>query len=303
MLYWGYLLARAAAAVLPLRVSYWIAERVADVWHVLGPDAREILEYNLRLPPKSRRDRAAISTTSRAIMRNFARMVTEFLYLPRLSPADIDRLVDVKSFARLKGMFGSANAIIVTGHMGNWELGAAMVAALGIDLHVVVYDHPDPRIAKLFRDRRKARGLKVMSVREAARHMRTLTELSSVGSVGDRDFTGQGVEAELCGVKATVPDGYAAHAVTHGVPVIAGFCVRERDGKYHLMLEEALFIPGESDMKPADIVARFTRLLEKCVEQHPEQWYFFQRVGEKGDPLPERGFNARSASGFARRGL
>jgi KDO2-lipid IV(A) lauroyltransferase len=266
-------------------MSYWIAEHVADIWYAVSPLARANLIYNLSLVPGMRGDEARITVTSRAIMRNFARMVTEFLYLPRLKTADLERLVDIESFARLKGLFRGGSAIFVTAHMGNWELGAAMVAMMGIDLHVVVYDHPDPRIARLFRKRREARGLKVMSVKEAARRMRSLTEHSSVGIVGDRDFTGQGTEVDFLGVRATVPDGYAAHAVTHGIPVIAGFCVREDDGKYHLVNEEPLFIPGQSDMTAADVVSSFTTLLEKCVEEHTEQWYFFQRVGEKGRPF------------------
>jgi KDO2-lipid IV(A) lauroyltransferase len=212
-------------------------------------------------------------------------MVTEFLYLPRLKSSDIERLVDMESFAGLKRMLGDGNAIFVTAHLGNWELGAAVVAMLGIDLYVIVYDHPDPRIARLFRKRREAKGLKVISVKQAARQMRSLTERSSVGIVGDRDFTGQGTQVDFFGVKATVPDGYAAHAITHGVPVIAGFCVRESDGKYHLILEKPLFIPGKGDMTASDVVGSFTRLVEKCVEEHPEQWYFFQRVGEKGRPF------------------
>ncbi|MFH1312171.1 MAG: lysophospholipid acyltransferase family protein [Candidatus Eisenbacteria bacterium] len=285
LLYYGYILARIAGAMLPLRISYRIAERVADIWYALSPRTRENLKYNLNLVPGTKGDEAAITKTSRAIMRNFARMVTEFLYLPRLKAVDLERLVDVESFTRLKAMLRSGSAIFVTAHMGNWELGAAMVAMMGIDLNVVVYDHPDPRIARLFRERREAKGLKVMSVKEAARHMRSLTEHSSVGIVADRDFTGQGTEVDLFGVKATVPDGYAAHAVTHGIPVIAGFCIRKDDGKYHLVLEEPLFIPGRSDVTAAEVVTRFTRLLEKCVEEHTEQWYFFQRVGEKGKPF------------------
>jgi KDO2-lipid IV(A) lauroyltransferase len=211
-------------------------------------------------------------------------MVTEFLYMPRLETAEIEQLVDLESFMKLKDVLKGDSAILVTAHLGNWELGAAMVQRMGIDLHVIVYDHPDPRVAGLFRQRREAMGLKVLSVKEAVRHMRSLTESASVGVVGDRDFTGQGSEVDFFGVRATVPDGYASHAVTCGIPVIPGFCLRRSDGKYHLILEEPLFAPGEKDKTPADVVTSFVRLLEKCIEKHTEQWYFFQRVGEKGKP-------------------
>jgi lauroyl/myristoyl acyltransferase len=60
--------------------------------------------------------------------------------------------------------------------------------------------------------------------------------------------------------------------------------VRQEDGRYHLILGEPLFTPGRDDKTAADIVRSFVTLLEKCVEKHTEQWYFFQRVGERGRP-------------------
>jgi lauroyl/myristoyl acyltransferase len=284
LLHFGYLLARVACAILPLRVSYRLAERVADIWYVLGTRGRESLAYNLSLVPGVKGDEARIKQTSKAIMRNFARMVTEFLYMPKLKGAPLERLVDLESFRKLESLAGGAGTILVTAHLGNWELGATMARMMGIDLHVVVYDHPDKRIASLFRRRREAMGLKVMSVKDAARHMRSLGKHASVGIVGDRDFTGQGSQVDFLGVRATVPDGYASHAVAHSIPVIPGFCVREGDGKYHLVLGEPLFVPGDKDATPAEIVTGFIALLEKWIEKHTEQWYFFQRVGERGRP-------------------
>lgn len=280
LLYYGYVFARLVSAILPISASYWVAERVADLWYLLSRGVRDNLGYNLALLPSVGADPRKVRKVSRAIMRNFARMVTEFLYMPRISPANLERHVDVESFAKLKRVLGRGTAIFVTAHLGNWELGAAVASMMGVDLHVVVYDHPDTRIARLFRQRRQAKGLKVMSLREAARRMRVAIAHSSVGVVGDRDFTGQGTETTFFGVAATVPYAYAAQAVASGIPIIPAFCVRLDDGRYHLMLEEPLFTPGSPETA-AIIAERFVKVLEKWVEKHTEQWYFFQRVGER----------------------
>ena len=140
---------------------------------------------------------------------------------------------------------------------------------------------PDPDAARAF-FRKKSRSLtnKVMSVKEAARGMRDVIEHSSVGIVGDRDFTGKGTETTLFGVAVTVPYAYAGPAVARGIPIIPVFFVRLEDGRYHLMFEEPLFRPGGTKTA-AEIAECFMRLLEKRVEKHTEQWYFFQRVGER----------------------
>ena len=210
LLHFGYLVARLACAALPLDVSYRLAERVADVWYVLGRRARRNLAHNLALVPGVKGNPARIRRTSRAVMRNFARMVTEFLYMPKLKGRRLERLVDLKSFAKLRSLPDNTGVILVTAHLGNWELGAAMARMTGIDLHVVVYDHPDERIASLFRRRREAMGLKVMSVKDAARRMRSLAGHASVGEVTVPSRRGTGYSQSLTAF-STLPYCSAIH--------------------------------------------------------------------------------------------
>jgi KDO2-lipid IV(A) lauroyltransferase len=284
LLYFGYVLAGIAARILPLGLCYWIAERVADLWYALGASSRQALIYNLSVGPDVSKGEREMARLSRRIMRNFACMVAEFLYLPRLAPDHLDRLVDVETFGLLKDMVGDRKVILVTGHLGSWELGAAIGAHLGMDLHVVVYDHPDRRIARLFRERREAMGLKVMSVREAARLMRSVIKHSSIGVVGDRDFTGKGITSRFFDMPATMPSAYAGLAVSGGIPVVAGFCVKGPNGRYRLASCELVYSPDKTPKLPNEIVADFTAILEKCIETYPDQWYFFQKVGERAKP-------------------
>jgi lauroyl/myristoyl acyltransferase len=153
---------------------------------------------------------------------------------------------------------------------------------LGVDLHVVVYDHPDRRVARLFRRNRECKGLKIMSVREAARVMPHALRRGCVGIVGDRDFTGQGLRTEYLGVEATVPGAYAGLAAARGIRVIPSFCLRVEGGKYRLLPGRPEVIEGGGSAEPREIVEKCLRIFEKCVEKYPEQWYFFQKVGGQG---------------------
>ncbi len=280
MLYWGYIIARMVARFMPIQVSYWLAERVADIWYVSSPGIRANVAYNLRLVPGGAVTGRAAAHTRRT-MRNFARVVTEFLYFPRLNPDNLGDLVDEDSFGGLKGRMTGKPTILVTAHLGNWELAAAAIAMLGIDLHVVVYDHPDPRVARLFRKHRETKGLKIMSVKEAARSIMGVLRTGSVGIVGDRDYTGQGTDARFLGVTVSVPSAYAGLAVSMNIPVIAGLCVRQEGGKYRLSLEETVYDPEHSRKTPEEIVQACLQIFEKGVEKHPEQWYFFERVDRR----------------------
>lgn len=285
MLYWGYILAQAITRIMPIRVSYWIAERVADIWYLSSPRIRDNVAYNMSLASGAPVGKKAIAAHTRRTMRNFARVVTEFLYVPRFSREDLGHLVDLDSFAGLKRKMAGRPTILVTAHLGNWELAAVAIAMSGIDLHVVVYDHPDRRVARLFRKHREAKSLKIMSVKEAVRSIMKVLQTASVGIVGDRDYSGQGTEAPFLGVSVSVPSAYAGLAVSMKIPVIAGFCIRHDDGKYCLTLEETVYDPTHNRMTQEEILQACLRIFEKGVEKHPEQWYFFERVDRRwGSP-------------------
>ncbi len=278
------MLARIAARLLPLKASYWIADRVADLWYAASPATVQNLRHNLKLVPGIPASGVVLGRLSRRIMRNFARMVTEFLYFPRLNLDNISHLVDIESFKRLIPAVGDDSVILLTGHIGNWELGVAMASMLGLDLYVVVYDHPDHRVARLFRERREEKGLKVMSVREAAREVPAVLSASSVGIVGDRDFTGWGMEATYFGVPVIVPGAYAGLALTRKKRIIPGFCLRQADGRYRLILEDPPAIEAGEGTRPEEIVEACLKIFEKSVEKYPDQWYFFERLGSRRGP-------------------
>jgi KDO2-lipid IV(A) lauroyltransferase len=279
VLYLGYLAARLATAMLPRRLAYALATRVADVWFVLSPAVGRRLDRNLALVPALSASPELRKSVARATVRNFALAVTDFLCLPRLNSENLHRLAAVEDFREMKCLLAGRPAILVTAHLGSWEMAAAAAALVGIDLNVIVWDHRDRRVAAIFRRRREAKGLKVMSVRSAARSMPTAIETSSVALAGDRDFTGQGMPVSFLGAATTVPSAYAALAASRGVPVIPVFCVRLDDGKYHLF-HEAPIVPGQAAGDGRAIVEQVIRYFEKYVEKYPEQWYRFDLLAK-----------------------
>lgn len=290
MKYLAFLIARAVARVMPLGVSYVLAEMVGEMWHLLSPRLRGVLRHNLALVPGLGEGGPGVERVAaggarsrhglaRRISRNFGRVVAEFLYSPRISRENLSDLFDIESFEPLRKYAEPPGAVFATAHLGNWEFAGAVLAMLGIDLTVIVYDDPDPRVAKLFRERREARGMKVVSVKAASRELKAAARGSSLGVVADRDFSGQGMVATFFGVRARMPFAYAGFAVSHGMPVVFGICVKRDDGKYHLIIEEPLYGDREDPQSGRKIAEQCISKIEKYVEKYPEQWYLFEKIG------------------------
>ena len=298
---------------MPLWASYAIADLIGEIWYLASPRLRRVLDHNLSLIPRGAagdRDSAGGGDTgtaggresaggvagrdsagrggeggrsrrrlARRIARNFGRVVTEFLYLPRLGPANLRELVDIESFEPIKEYAARPGAVFATAHLGNWELAGAMLSMLGIDLTVIVYDDPDPRVARLFRERREAKGVRVVPVKASAKELTSAVRDTSLGVVADRDFSGRGMAATFLGVDVRMPFAYAGLAVARGMPVVFGVCVKLNDGKYHLMVEGPIYGDSKDPGSSRKVAEECIRNIEKYVEKYPEQWYLFEKIG------------------------
>ena len=265
---------------MPLQVSYALADLAGELWYALSPPLRGVLAHNLALSGAAGgREGAGLA---RRISRNFGRVVAEFLYSPRVGPDDLGRLVDLESFEVIRRYAGPPGAVFATAHVGSWEFAAAVLAAMGIKLTVIVYDDPDPRVARLFRERREARGIRVIPVKATSRELVSAVREGSLGVVADRDFSGQGMPAEFFGARVRMPFAYAGLALARGMPVVFGVCVKGSDGRYRLEIEEPLTGNPEDPESARRMAAECIRMIEKYVEKYPEQWYLFEKIG--GDP-------------------
>jgi KDO2-lipid IV(A) lauroyltransferase len=266
---------------MPLRVSFFFADLAGEIWYMASPRLRAVLAHNLSLTGAARERNPR--RLARRISRNFGRAVAEFLYSPRMTAGNIADFVDLESFEALRKYSEPPGAVFATAHIGSWEFAAAVLAVMGINLTVIVYDDPDPRVAKLFRERREARGIKVIPVKATSRELLTAVREGSLGVVADRDFSGQGMAAEFFGRRVKMPFAYAGLAVARGMPVVFGICVKEPDGKYHLKVDEPLTGDRSDPESARKIAIECITRIEKCVEKYPEQWYCFEKIGGEPD--------------------
>jgi lauroyl/myristoyl acyltransferase len=278
--YFGFLIARAIARVMPLKVSFFFADLAGEIWYLASPRLRGVLAHNLSLTQAGGKQSAG--PLARRICRNFGRVVAEFLYSPRVTPENIGDLVDLETFDVLRKYAEPPGAVFATAHVGSWEFAAAILPMMGIKLTVIVYDDPDPRVASLFRQRREARGVGVIPVKATSRELLSAVREGSLGVVADRDFSGQGMTTEFFGRAAKMPVAYAGLAVARGMPVVFGVCVKEPDGKYHLKVDEPLRGDREDPASARRIATECITRIENYVEKYPEQWYLFEKIG--GEP-------------------
>ena len=156
MSYVSYRVADALVSALPDRAAERAARAVARAAHALRIPARARLERNLeRLGGPE-----LAHARSREAFEHFAMTLTDFLRLGHVSRPELDTRVRLDGEEHLDAARRSGRGVIVvSAHVGSWELGAAWLAAHGVRLRVVSRRHPSAAVERFYRRRRAQWGV------------------------------------------------------------------------------------------------------------------------------------------------
>ena len=179
--------------------------------------------------------------------------------------------------------------VLITGHVGNWEVGSMRPGeAGGPPIHVVREEEMDPRaqefVGRLLAERMGAgytthfaagNPLLGMALCEALRRG------EMVALQGDRPRRqGKRLTLTLFGRPFEVPAGPMALARRAEVPLLPVFVLREGRLRYRVAFHPPIAVPRTTN-RNADLEAagrRFLAVLEETIRRHPHQWFCFRRL-------------------------
>jgi KDO2-lipid IV(A) lauroyltransferase len=273
----------ALAAGLPRRVSYWIASVLSAVAFIVLPDKRRGARENgarvIRKPVGSRE----VDALARGMFRSYALYWADFFGLNGRGASRVRDIVRLEGLQHLKNALERGKgAILVTAHLGSWDMGGAALAATGElpDLSAIVEPvskgSSDVRVTTM----RESRGIKVIPLGRPLGIGRALRRNEIVFLVGERLVNGDGVEVEFFGEKTLFPRGAAYWSVKCGAPVVPGFCIRQPDGTYVGHIEEPIE-PESGASDEEEILThtqRIARVIERYISRYPDQWCMLQPI-------------------------
>ncbi|MFW6039542.1 MAG: lysophospholipid acyltransferase family protein [Gemmatimonadota bacterium] len=238
-------------------------------------------------------DRARVEEIAEASYRHFGRETAEIARLQRTGTRELpDRVsTDAAADAWIERMRAGEGALIVTGHVGNWEVSGAMLAARGVPLAAVVKRQSNARFDRWLADARRRLGIEPVYMEEAIRVVpRLLRAGRSVALVADQDARSHGVIVTFLGRPASTFRGPARLALATGAPLVFGASVREDDGyrvRMETVREGGVEAGGRAARSDRDVERALTRgwveRLEAHVRRFPEQYFWFHRRWKSGD--------------------
>jgi KDO2-lipid IV(A) lauroyltransferase len=261
---------------LPRGVLFVLADLLADATHWTNAEPARNLRANLRsaFPRWSERE---VEELSKRIFRNFARNLVDYGRFPTITDEALDRLLpSVQHLHFLKESFAKGRGVIlVTGHIGNWELGALFFGRHGFKINVVTIPEGSERIDSIrgaYRTRQDIRTIVVDgSPFSSLEIVAALRRGEIVAMLVDRWESTDGVPAKFFGADRRFPRGPFVLSRATGAPIIPAFIVR--DGKIYRGVVDPPFFMEEPEDEPG--ARRVSESLERMIRTYPDQWYNF----------------------------
>lgn len=296
-----YLLARMAGFALSvgnINANLRIMETVGRFGYWFDKRRRERVHDNLShaFPdwPQAQREELAMRS-----FQHFMKLVVELAVTPRVMHADTwTRHVQFRDMGEsLKWLNAGNPAIVLTGHVGNWEMLGYTNALMGYPVDALARPIDNPLVNQWVLDVREQRGLKIITKFDATdRMLNVITSGGQLGFVADQNAGKKGIFVPFFNRMASTYKSIGLLAISQDVPIMCGFA-RRVGHDFHYEISTVDFIhPHEWKEQPDPlfyVTARYSRAIEMMVRRSPEQylwmhrrWKTRPRWEQNGKPMP-----------------
>ena len=225
----------------------------------------------------------------RGTISNIGRNIIEFPKIPQyFKSGSIREIVQIKKGKENLDKYRGKGAILVTAHLGNWEIAGSSLTAYSYPITALAYRQKNTEINNLIEKIRTESGLRIIY------HDQTLKEfLKALNSgefiaflVDQNALRHRGTFVDFFGMKASTVTFPAKLSLKYKKPVLFSYCIfNEKSKSYELFIEE---IDTENkDIK--QLTQDYTKAIEEAVRKYPSQ-YLWTHKRWKTRPEGEKEF-------------
>jgi KDO2-lipid IV(A) lauroyltransferase len=205
------------------------------------------------------------------VFEEIGRNAYDFVRYPGLSPRRRRALVDVEGAQHLDHALASKRgAVIVTAHLGAWEVLAGALVAQGYPLKALAQPLREPRLEKLLRRHRAKMGIETFSSLDsplaAMRHVR---QGGFLGVLMDQRLKRGGVIVNFLGQPTRMTEAPARLAMAAKAPLVPMGIVRGSDHRHRARVLPAIETSSASALLLTQSLAD---ALGGLIRETPEQW-------------------------------
>lgn len=277
-----------AGAIVPYKMGVVIGGLLGRLaCYLLVRHKKKTIE-NLRLAFKGEMDEDEIGTTAIACFENLGRSLFELLCIRWRGLKNIQKSITVEGEGYLKEALKLGKGLIlITAHIGNWELLGMHLAQMGYKLSVIAAPSKNIQLGEMTNAYRSRFNIETIIRGEhssARKIIRSLRENRVLGILLDQDIKSDGIYVDFFGKKAYTPSGITSLALRFDIPVLMIFMVREERYRHRVVVIKPEGLRRGEDIK-SDVIhntAMFTAIIESFIRKYPGQWVWMHDRWRRG---------------------
>lgn len=260
-----------------------LAKILAKIFFYIIPIRKNTVISNLNkaFPEKSK------SEIKKIAYNNFVSMGITFMEIMALQQMDEEQVISLSDINNIELAQSKVNtgkgSILLTAHLGNWELGAlTMGLVLEKRINVLVKKQRNKLVADWMSEIRERFNNKEIPLGASVRELyKTLISGGVVGIVGDqRGKKEDGIVVQFFNQPTVTFQGFAALAIKNRVPIVVVLNIRKSSGKYVFDIEEIDYenLPESLPDQIVELNQRYMTILENKIMEAPEQWLWMHNI-------------------------
>jgi KDO2-lipid IV(A) lauroyltransferase len=261
---------------LPRAVSRSMSVGVGELGYRLCASRRAALLRNLHAITRERPKQNALS---RSCFHNFLRMLHDFCDCAEGGTARVNSLmVERRGFQFLEtGRRNGKGILLITGHLGAWELGGMVLASDGFPVNVVTMTEPTQELNEWRKKYRERFGIKTITVGSDkfafVEIIQALRRNELVAMLIDRPYLNSGVQVRFF-EHPTLFSSAAARIWQHTqASVIPAFVLQLEPGQYGCYAYQPIdMAAGQTLEENSQLIAN---VFQTIIREFPEQWFNF----------------------------
>jgi predicted LPLAT superfamily acyltransferase len=197
-----------------------------------------------------------------------------------------------EGWEKLEAVIGKQGGILLMSHLGNWEMAAKLLRRQKDDLRLLLYMGVKEKegVEHMQKEDLRRAGVTIIGVdQEGGSPFAAVDGIRFLQSGGIISMTGdivwrsdqRKIRVTFLGHDTYVPEAPYIFALLSGAPLFVFFAFRNGKNSYRFTLSDPIAIRPHArqdrEQAIADAAQQYADLLEKMLQEHPFEWYHFDR--------------------------
>ena len=182
--------------------------------------------------------------------------------------------------------------LLLSAHIGNWEIAGHLLKRLGTEMHIVMYDGEQQPLKDYLESITEKHSARIILIKNDLSHIYAIQEAlrknAFVCMHADRFLEGNKIlSGTLLNERAAFPAGPFLLARHFGCPVSFVFAMKDQPFDYHFYASPSKIYSGPRDSILAAMLSDYCQAIEKMIHKYPLQWYNYYDFWAEGiEQLP-----------------